>query len=87
MNDALQRQVNQAMGVTSDMPESVATQIADAMTSKQTERFLGWPERLFVKVNALFPGIVDRSLERQAAMLGTPKPDDQALPLTDGVQQ
>ncbi len=87
MNDALQREVNRAMGVASDDPGSVAMQIADAMTSKSAERFLGWPEKLFVKLNALFPGIVDRSLQRQAAMLGTPKPDDQALALTDGVQR
>jgi short-subunit dehydrogenase len=87
MNDALQREVNQAMGVASDDPGSVAVQIADAISSKRTERFLGWPERLFVKLNALFPGIVDRSLQRQATMLGTSKPDDQALALTDGVQR
>ena len=87
MNDALQREVNQAMGVASDDPGAVAMQIADAMTSNRSERFLGWPEKLFVKLNALFPGIVDRSLQRQATMLGTPKPDDQALALPDGVQR
>lgn len=87
MNDASLRHVNEAMGVKTDDSVSVARQIADAVTSRRRERFIGWPERLFVKINALFPGIVDRSLQRQAAMLEDSKPDDQALAIPDGVKQ
>ncbi len=29
------------------------------------DKYIGWPEKLFVRVNALFPAIVDNSLRKQ----------------------
>ena len=81
MNDAAQRAVR------SDAPERVATIIADSMRRGRRERFLGWPERLFVKLNALAPGLVDQSVSKQADLLDDPAHEtSDSLPI-DGVNQ
>lgn len=69
MNDAAMRFVNEQGGSKTDSPSTVAHQIADAIAGTRRERFVGWPERLFVKVNALFPGLVDRASQRQNRLI------------------
>jgi short-subunit dehydrogenase len=54
--------LNKALGNSSDSPEYVARQIVDVLKRNRSLRFLGWPEKLFVKVNALFPSLVHRAL-------------------------
>lgn len=69
MNDSLLREINALTGVRTDDTSVVARHIAHAVTGTGRERFIGWPERLFVKINALLPGLVDRSLRKQARLL------------------
>ncbi len=52
-----------------DEPEYVARQIVTAIRKERKELFIGFPESLFARVNALLPGIVDRALNRQAPIL------------------
>lgn len=54
--------LNIELGNASDSPEYVASQIVDVLVHDQSLRFLGWPEKLFVKVNALFPSLVHNAL-------------------------
>ena len=69
MNDPVMREINELTGVSTDDTSVVARHIVDAITGTQRERFIGWPERLFVKINALFPGLVDRSVRKQSRLL------------------
>jgi short-subunit dehydrogenase len=69
MNQGFAAEMNSKLGVRMDSPGRVAAQIVAALEAGSRERFIGWPERLFVKVNALFPGLVDRSLRRQLHIL------------------
>jgi hypothetical protein len=39
------------------------------LRDERSELLLGAPERLFAKLNALFPALVDRSLRRQLAVI------------------
>lgn len=87
MNDAAMRDMNARTGVRSDTPEQVAALAFAAIAGKRRERFIGWPERLFVKINALLPGMVDRALRRQASLLNPPNPEAGGLGLTDGVKR
>jgi len=87
MNDEAQRAVNEQTGTKSDTPARVAQAIANTMYKARRERFLGWPERLFVKVNALFPGLVDRSVSKQVDLLDEPVPDASTPLRIDGVKQ
>lgn len=81
MNDARMREINTRMGVATDDSARVARHIADAMEHVRSERFIGWPERLFVKLNALLPGLVDRSLQKQTDLLNQLQTDANASTL------
>ena len=65
MNTPEIRRLQRATGARMDAPEVVADSIVAAVTGGPTERQLGGPERLFVRLNALFPRLVDRALVRQ----------------------
>ena len=48
-----------------DRPEKVAQRIVQAVRAKKRDVFIGFPESLFVRLNALAPRLVDRGLEKQ----------------------
>ncbi len=48
-----------------DEPEAAAARIFAAMTSGRKEAYLGFPESLFARINAVWPGIVDRATRAQ----------------------
>ncbi len=54
-----------ALKMNLDTPEQVAMQIAAALKAERKERCLGWPEKLFVRINALWPRLVDKALRGQ----------------------
>jgi hypothetical protein len=58
--------MNDELGTTMDDPAMVAKEVMQVIHgSSKTDKYIGWPEKLFVRVNALFPGIVDNSLRKQ----------------------
>jgi short-subunit dehydrogenase len=63
INSAAVVEMNQQLGNAMDNPDDVAVQLMKQLQSGQSRRYLGWPEQLFVRVNALFPAIVDRALQ------------------------
>ncbi|MFQ5486978.1 MAG: SDR family oxidoreductase [Gammaproteobacteria bacterium] len=54
-----------ALKMNLDTPEQVAMQISAALVAERKERCLGWPEKLFVRINALWPRLVDKALRGQ----------------------
>ena len=65
MNSAEVMAMNDALGVGMDDPRAVAGQIVRALVSEREELYLGWPEKLFVRLNSLLPRVVDQALRRQ----------------------
>ncbi len=65
LNSEVVNGLNAALGTQSDSVEWVARQAVIALEKETVRRWLGWPERLFVKLNAVLPGAVDRALARQ----------------------
>jgi len=63
------RALNAELGVGMDTPGAVASAIVDALQSERRELLLGGPERVFAKLNALFPALVDLSLRRRLAIV------------------
>ena len=63
------RALNAELGVGMDTPQTVAAAIVRALREERREVLLGAPERLFAKLNALAPSLVDRSLRRQLAVV------------------
>ncbi|TXS96676.1 SDR family oxidoreductase [Parahaliea maris] len=65
MNAEQVEAMNAELGNAMDAPEAVAESLAQFIEGDQRRRHTGWPEKLFVRVNALLPALVDKSL-RQA---------------------
>ena len=63
------RALNAELGVGMDTPQTVAVAILRALQDERREVLLGAPERLFAKLNALAPSLVDRSLRRQLSVV------------------
>ena len=65
MNSARVQAMNEALQVSMDEPQQVARQICQAIIHEQPERYLGWPEKLFVRLNSLLPRLVDKAVRGQ----------------------
>lgn len=61
--------LNAALGNKADTPDFVAAEIVKVLKSGQTNRYLGWPEKLFVRLNALLPGVVHKALVGKLAII------------------
>jgi short-subunit dehydrogenase len=70
LNSSAICEMNQALGNAMDAPELVA-QVALQMllAQRMRDRAIGMPERLFLKLNALFPALVDAALRKQLATI------------------
>ena len=54
-----------ALKMHQDDPSVVAKRVVAALESRGRNHYLGWPEKLFVRINSLLPRIVDQPLMRQ----------------------
>jgi hypothetical protein len=69
MNGPAAMAVNQALKSQVDDPIVVAGAVIRALVEDRQELHLGWPEKLFVRLNGLLPGLVDRALRRQLPVI------------------
>ncbi len=69
MNAPAASAMNAALGNAEDLPEQVAVRVVDAMRRNRRRTGIGRAERLFVRVNQLAPGVVDRALARQLPVI------------------
>ena len=61
--------MNAVLGNAMDSPARVAQAVRQAVERGRQEAQLGGPERLFVRLNALLPGVVDHALARQLPVI------------------
>ena len=57
--------MNREMKVAQDDPDEVAALLVDAIARGRRRLQIGWPEKLFARLNGALPGLVDRSLRAQ----------------------
>ncbi|WP_136255695.1 SDR family oxidoreductase [Onishia niordana] len=69
MNSAEVEAMNEALGTAMDSPERVAHAVRSAIEGQREETQIGWPEGLFVRLNAILPRLVDRALHRQLPII------------------
>lgn len=69
MNGLNVNDVNQELGVKTDSPELVGKEVIDSLLKSLATKQLGWPEKFQVKLNALFPRIVDFALKKQLPVI------------------
>lgn len=61
--------MNEELKVAMDDPKAVAAEIGRAIRNEREELYLGWPEKLFVRLNGLLPSVVDRALRKQLPII------------------
>ncbi|HEX2830460.1 MAG TPA: SDR family oxidoreductase [Burkholderiales bacterium] len=66
MNGAAVRELQAKTGAHVDDAQTVAHEVVAAISAGVAERQIGRPERFFVRLNALFPRLVDGALAKQA---------------------
>lgn len=64
MNSGIKGTVNERTKVSYDDPETIAGKIFYAIVKNKAEVRIGWPERFFAFINALFPKIIDKGLQK-----------------------
>ena len=42
---------------------------AEYVENESTETVLGWPEKLFTRINGVLPGLVDRAIAKQLTVI------------------
>jgi short-subunit dehydrogenase len=61
--------LQEALGNESDPPQRVAAEILGVLVGITRERMLGWPEKFFVRVNALLPAVVHAALVKKLPVI------------------
>jgi short-subunit dehydrogenase len=69
INSAAVDQLNASLGQGVDSPEQVAAGIVEQLRRGSKRLYIGFPERLFVILNALVPSLVDRALSGKLARI------------------
>lgn len=65
INHGAVEKLNAELKVQSDTPEAVAKQLIPFIQSSQHELKIGFPEKLFVFLNQLFPAVNDKAIQGQ----------------------
>ncbi len=61
--------MSEALKMNMDDPDVVAANIVRAIEKDAKEYYIGFPESLFVRINAILPGLVDGALRKQNAQM------------------
>lgn len=69
MNEPAVVAMNQELKVAMDDPQLVANALASAIERDSEELYIGWPEKLFVRINGLLPKLVDAALRKQLPVI------------------
>lgn len=65
MNSDVIMQMGEATGMNMDAPEDVVKKIIAAINNDRKDIYFGFPEALFVRINVMFPRLVDKALAAQ----------------------
>jgi short-subunit dehydrogenase len=69
MNASHVEAMNAELGVAMDSPETVAAAACGMLARGARHAVVGWPEKLFVRINAVLPAVVDGSVRRQLPVI------------------
>lgn len=61
--------LNEALGNATDSPEQVAQALLKTLRTGTSQHYMGWPEKLFVRLNGLFPGLVHNALVKKLPVI------------------
>jgi short-subunit dehydrogenase len=65
INSNAVNQLNQQLGNTTDPAKVVALAVLNQLQNESDRVSVGWPEKLFLKINGIFPSLVDKAIGKQ----------------------
>ena len=80
-NNAATERYNQATGTAMDTPDTVAQALLRLIESEAAEQFIGWPERLAVRLNGALGPLLDSSFTKHRQALAQHATDTPTPPL------
>ena len=69
MNSSKVQQMNKILKVKMDDAERVANIILKTIQGSSLETYIGWPEKLFARINRVFPSVVDGAIAKQLPII------------------
>ena len=69
INPPAVEQMNAELKVAMDPPAAVARAARRLLQQEAADSVVGWPEKLFARVNAVLPGVVDGAIRRQLPVI------------------
>ncbi|WP_269530860.1 SDR family oxidoreductase [Chitinimonas sp. BJYL2] len=69
LNSSRVAALNSALGNQVDTPDTVADALMRTLACRHREAVIGWPEKLFFRLNQLLPGAVDGAIGKQLAIV------------------
>jgi short-subunit dehydrogenase len=69
INSGPVEKMNAELRVAMDPPTTVAREVRALLESNRASTVVGWPEKLFARINAVLPGVVDGSIARQLPVI------------------
>lgn len=69
INSPAVEQMNAELKVAMDPPETVARAARAILESGRASAVVGWPEKLFARINAVLPGVVDGAIVKQLPVI------------------
>lgn len=80
INTGTVEQMNAELRVAMDPPQAVARAARRLLEREGRSAVLGWPEKLFARINALLPGVVDGAIRKQLPVIRRHAGRQQAAP-------
>ena len=68
MNSGKLGLLNKRTHTPEDRPRDVANRIISAIERNEADVRIGWPERLFAQLNAIFPSLIDKGLRKNTTI-------------------
>ncbi|MBA6328524.1 SDR family oxidoreductase [Colwellia sp. MB02u-6] len=69
LNSSEVEKLNAELNSAVDSAETVAKALLTLIMQSSEERYIGWPEKLFVRINQLFPSLVSQSIIKQLPII------------------
>tara|TARA_R110000787_G_scaffold102680_6_gene208766 strand:+ start:5071 stop:5874 length:804 start_codon:yes stop_codon:yes gene_type:complete len=76
LNSSVVSELNTALGNATDSPDRVAHELLGLLSGNKMQCYMGWPEKLFVRLNALLPRLVDNALVKKLPLIHQFAQDD-----------
>ncbi|CAM3002388.1 SDR family oxidoreductase [Vibrio mytili] len=65
LNSNSVNEMNQQLGNKMDMPQVVAEHVVTMLEKEISAKWIGWPEKLFARINQLLPSVVSSAIRKQ----------------------